>query len=168
MPYDHSKPEIAAAYKAYQEILLQKPQWIQLKDHPDVLQAYAIYIGTLEVDGQIYAETSEIIFPPQLAEQCPFSGIVVPIHRILQWIIDECEIDGEHEKAKLYRNVILPFYPDPDDVDEDCECEDDDDDDDDSDGDPFSGLAEIFPIQDSVSADKAGALGESCNPVLGS
>jgi hypothetical protein len=113
MPYDHSKPEIAAAYKAYQEFLEKNPAGFQCSN-PEYIKITANYINTLEKDGQIYNQTVEIMFPPQLVEQCYFSATVIPTGRVLQWFINDLENIGEHEQAKLYRDVILPFYPDPD------------------------------------------------------
>jgi hypothetical protein len=128
MPYDHSKPEIAAAYKAYQDFSEKHPNGFQCSN-PEYIKTYSNYINTLENDGQIYNQTVEIMFPPQLVEQCYFSATIIPIGRVLQWYINDLETTGEHEQAKLYRDVILPFYPDDldeyDEVDEeDCEdCE---------------------------------------------
>mgnify|MGYP003117310480 CR=1 FL=1 len=157
MPYDQSKPEIAAAYEAYQNILEQKPSFFNLYEHPDALEAYVNYHRTLENDGQIYVQTVEIIFPPQLAKQCPYGAIVIPTGRVLKWLANDLESIAEHEQARLYRETVIPFYPDPDDEDYDDGYENDDDDekDDDYDHGDMSDLEEAFRMLDLDLAIKA-------------
>ena len=160
MSYDHSKPEIAAAYEAYESLLEAKTletgsKWVKLDDHPDLLKAYANYIGSLEQDGQIYPQTVEIIYPPQLVEKCELSGVVIPSGRVLKWLANDLESIGEYEQAKEFREVVLPFYPDPADDEDDEDDEDEDEGDYDLSDEDVADFEEIFKILDQANARKS-------------
>lgn len=106
MPYDHTKPEIAAAYEAYRSAFEQTSEACQLSD-PAVGTAYGAYLRTLEIDGQLNVSTFEMELPPQLAEKCGFRIIVVPLNKIINWLISEMEVEGDFAGANIYRETIL-------------------------------------------------------------
>jgi len=77
------------------------------------LAALAADLRAREKTGEIYVQNVEIIFPPQLAEEVGYQGMIVPIRRILEFLASETEPINE-ERARELRHIAEKYYPEDD------------------------------------------------------